>query len=145
MEVITKRKIVYLNNPNIENDMNDEYSYFPDKPESLIFKKLPPLTFNKGFEFTKTDLKIPEFKPTLFDKKDTIIPQLRTETKTDLRKETFGTKNPIVVDTKKEETTTKEEEVSSKKEGMSLGAKIGIGVGVLGVLGLAIYLIVKNK
>ena len=138
MEVLTSRKIVYLNNPNIENDMNDEYSYFPDKPTSPIFNKQSPLTFNKGFEPTKTDLKIPEFKLTK-DKKDTIIPQLRTETKTDLRKETFGTKNPIV------ETTTEEEEVNSKKEGLSLGAKIGIGVGVLGVLGLAIYLIVKNK
>jgi hypothetical protein len=122
MEVLTSRKIVYLNNPNIENDMNDEYSYFPDKPTSPIFNKQSPLTFNKGFEPTKTDLKIPEFKLTK-DKKDTIIPQLRTETKTDLRKETFGTKNPIV------ETTTEEEEVNSKKEGMCL----------------AIYLIVKNK
>ena len=120
MEVLTSRKIVYLNNPNIENDMNDEYSYFPDKPQT-------------------SKLNIPEFKLTKV-KKDTVIPQLRTETKTDLRKETFGTKNPIV------ETTTDENvEVISEKQGISLGAKIGIGVGVLGVLGLAIYLIVKNK
>lgn len=119
MEVITDRKIVYTNNPDLETEMNDEYSYFPDKPQT-------------------SKLNIPEFKLTK-DKKDTIIPQFRTETKTDLRKETFGTKKPIV------ETTTEEDEVSSKKEGMSLGAKIGIGVGILAILGLGIYLIKKNK
>lgn len=144
MEVLTSRKIVYLNNPNIENDMNDEYSYFPDKPTSPIFNKQSSLTFNKGFEPAKTDFKLSEFKLTK-DKKDTIIPQFRTETKTDLRKETFGTKKPMVSDTKKEETTTENVEVISEKKGMSLGAKIGIGVGALVILGLGIYLIRKNK
>jgi hypothetical protein len=138
MEIVTSRKIVYLNNPNIENDMQDEYSYFPDKPQSSILSKPSSLNLNKGFEPTKTEFKLPEFKLTK-DKKDTVIPQLRTETKTDLRKETFGTKNPIV------ETTTEEEEVFSKKEGMSLGVKIGIGVGALVILGLGVYLIRKNK
>jgi hypothetical protein len=138
MEIVTSRKIVYINNPNIENDMQDEYSYFPDKPQSSILSKPSSLNLNKGFEPTKTDFKLPEFKLTK-DKKDTVIPQLRTETKTDLRRETFGTKNPIV------ETTTEEEEVFSKKEGMSLGVKIGIGVGALVILGLGVYLIRKNK
>jgi hypothetical protein len=138
MEIVTSRKIVYINNPNIENDMQDEYSYFPDKPQSSILSKPSSLNLNKGFEPTKTEFKLPEFKLTK-DKKDTVIPQLRTETKTDLRRETFGTKNPIV------ETTTEEEEVFPKKEGMSLGVKIGIGVGALVILGLGVYLIRKNK
>lgn len=134
MEVLTSRKIVYLNNPNIENDMNDEYSYFPDKPQT-------------------SKLNIPEFKLTK-DKKDTVIPQLRTETKTDLRKETFGTKNPLggllnifsKEEPKKEQmTTTENVEVISEKQGMSLGAKIGIGIGALVILGLGVYLIRKNK
>lgn len=126
MEVITDRKIVYTNNPDLETEMNDEYSYFPDKPQT-------------------SKLNIPEFKLTK-DKKDTIIPQFRTETKTDLRKETFGTKKPIVSEPKKEQViATENVEVISEKKGMGLGAKIGIGVGILAILGLGIYLIKKNK
>lgn len=126
MEVITDRKIVYTNNPDLETEMNDEYSYFPDKPQT-------------------SKLNIPEFKLTK-DKKDTIIPQFRTETKTDLRKETFGTKKPIVIEPKKEQViATENVEVISEKKGMGLGAKIGIGVGILAILGLGIYLIKKNK
>lgn len=126
MEVITDRKIVYTNNPDLETEMNDEYSYFPDKPKT-------------------SKLNIPEFKLTK-DKKDTIIPQFRTETKTDLRKETFGTKKPIVIEPKKEQViATENVEVISEKQGMGLGAKIGIGIGALVILGLGVYLIRKNK
>lgn len=144
MEVITNREIIYNSSPELEAEMIDKYSYFPDKPTSPIFNKQSPLTFNKGFEPTKTEFKLPELKLTK-DKKDTIIPQFRTETKTDLRKETFGTKKPIVSEPKKEETTTENVEVISEKQGLSLGAKIGIGIGILAILGLGIYLIKKNK
>jgi len=153
MEIVTSRKIVYLNNPNIENDMQDEYSYFPDKPESSILSKPSSLNLNKGFEPTKTEFKLPEFKLTK-DKKDTVIPEFRANSKTDLRKETFGTKNPLggilnifsKEEPKKEQATTNENvEVISEKKGISLGAKIGIGVGALAILGLGIYLIRKNK
>jgi len=145
MEVITDREIIYNSSPELEAEMIDKYSYFPDKPTSPIFNKQSPLTFNKGFEPTKTEFKLPELKLTK-DKKDTIIPQFRTETKTDLRKETFGTKKPIVIEPKKEQViATENVEVISEKKGMGLGAKIGIGVGILAILGLGIYLIKKNK
>jgi len=125
-----------LNNPDIENEMLDEYSYFPDKPETPSFLKP-----------SKTQLNIPEFKLTK-DKKDRVIPQFRTETKNDLRKDTFGTKKSVVIEPKKDEmvTPTNENvEVITEQKGMSLGTKIGIGLGALVLVGLGVYLIRKNK
>lgn len=158
MEVITNREIIYNSSPELEAEMIDKYSYFPDKPETPSFLNPTKTQLNFGNKSeipsflnpTKTQLNIPEFK-LIDDKKDTVISQLKKETfrneiKPFLKSKPTGTKKPIVNVPKIEETTTTEKvEVIPEKQGMSLGAKIGIGVGILAILGLGIYLIKKNK